>query len=169
MVAVIPTGHRLARDRGDIDIHALAGETILIPSTEASGYIDRFEQLCAAANFTPAATHRAIGVDNIISMVGANYGVAILPEILFGGSNRACITRRLCAPVPPLRLKLLWLRKTASVVLQNFLAVAERCVSEMAARTSDGQTIPPSAKRRKGAHGKSIRLPKHKAGQEASK
>lgn len=127
MVAVLPAEHELARkSNAELGIEALAGETILIPLAEASGYFDRFDQLCAAADFSPTATHRVDGLENILSMVAAGFGVAILPELLVSSNNRACKIRRLRAPVPPFRLKLLWLRKASSLVLQNLLSVVDK-------------------------------------------
>ncbi len=126
MVAVLPPQHALAKKNDpEIDIEALAGETVLIPSPKVSpGYMERLNHSCAAANFTPTALHPVDGVLNLLGMVNAGYGVAILPEVLVSVHN--CRTRRLRAPVPHFRLKLIWLRNAPSLVLQNFLAVAKR-------------------------------------------
>lgn len=63
-------------------------------------------------------------------MVAAGYGVAILPEVVATSFVQNCQTRPLRAPVPPFRLKLLWLRDVQSPLLQDFLAVARQCASE---------------------------------------
>jgi DNA-binding transcriptional LysR family regulator len=68
-------------------------------------------------------------------MVAGGYGVAILPEVLVTAANSGYKFRPLRAPVPPFALKLLWLRKAPSLVLQNFLAVAR--TSEAAPTSSD--------------------------------
>jgi DNA-binding transcriptional LysR family regulator len=62
---------------------------------------------------------------NLLGMVTAGYGVALLPEVLVRGQVPACQVRRLGAPVPPFRLNLIWLRQSTSQVLQNFLMVAQ--------------------------------------------
>lgn len=67
---------------------------------------------------------------NLLGMVAAGCGVAILPEVLVGASLPAGRVRRLRAPVPPFRLSLIWLGEASSRVLQNFLAVAERFAGE---------------------------------------
>jgi DNA-binding transcriptional LysR family regulator len=133
MVAVLPAGHDLARDaNAEIRVEALAGETLLTPATQASpGYFDRLNQLCALTHFTPAAAQSVDGFHNIMGMVAAGYGVSILPEVLVSSPGPACSIRRLSAPVPKFELKLFWLRKAQSLVLQNFLAVAkEGCPPE---------------------------------------
>jgi DNA-binding transcriptional LysR family regulator len=112
MVAVLPADHPLAKDSKDpIRVNRLAGQTLLIASPEtAPGYIERLNDLCAAANFTPTTTHPVEGTANLLCMVAAGYGVAILPEVVTTSSVHNIQTRQLCAPVPPFRLKLLWLR-----------------------------------------------------------
>ena len=109
-------------------------EGLLIASPETSpGYIERLNDLCVAANFTPTATHPVEGAANLLCMVAAGYGVAILPEVVTTSSVHNIQTRQLCAPVPPFRLKLLWLRETVSPLLQDFLAVARQWGGEAAA------------------------------------
>lgn len=131
MVAVLSARHKLAASaKKEIAIESLADETILIPSTAASGYHERFDRLCAAADFTPKATHRVEGLENLVSMVAAGYGIAILPELLANSRGSELTTRRLRAPVPPFTLRLVWLRKAPSVVVQNFLDVASRWLDQ---------------------------------------
>jgi DNA-binding transcriptional LysR family regulator len=84
MVAVLPNDHPLATEvKGSLRVNRLDGQTLLIASPEtAPGYIERLNVLCAAANFTPTATLPVEGTANIMSMVTAGYGVAILPEVV---------------------------------------------------------------------------------------
>ena len=126
MVAVLPRRHRLATEAAELDIHTLANETLLVPSSDATGYFARLDHLCAAAGFTPAATQEVIGVENILGMVAAGYGIAIFPEVLVSAATQTCKVRPLGPPVPPFRLKLLWVRKAPALALENFLAVAGR-------------------------------------------
>jgi len=131
----LPADHPLAKDSKDpISVNRLVGQTLLIASPEtAPGYIERLNDLCAAANFTPTITHPVEGTANLLCMVAAGYGVAILPEVVTTSSVHNIQTRQLCAPVPPFRLKLLWLRETVSPLLQDFLAVARQWGGEAAA------------------------------------
>jgi DNA-binding transcriptional LysR family regulator len=135
MVAVLPAEHPLAKEvKASISVHRLAGQTLLISSPETSpGYIERLNDLCGAANFTPSATHPVEGPANLLGMVAAGYGVAILPEVAVNSFVHTCQTRRLRVPVPPFRLKLVWLRNAQSPLLQNFLEVAEHWVNEAGA------------------------------------
>ncbi len=127
MVAVLPARHKLVRDaKPNIGVEALAAETLIVPSTHGSpGYFDRLQQLFARTHFNPVSTQAAEGLHNLLGMVAAGYGVAILPEVLVNPPAAGCATRRLRAPVPSFQLKLFWLRNSRSLVLKNFLAVAK--------------------------------------------
>ena len=128
MVAVLPPNHPLAHPEAahvEMDIHALAGETVLVPPPEtAPGYLERLNQACVATDFTPSALHPVGGVPNLLGMVAAGYGVAILPEVLVSAPVPDGQMRRLRAPVPRFRLRLIWLRGATSQALENFREVA---------------------------------------------
>ena len=135
MVAVLPTDHPLAKEVKDsMRVNRLAGQTLLISSPEtAPGYIERLNDLCATANFVPAVTHPVEGTANILSMVAAGFGVAILPEVVTTSFVHTCQIRVLRAPVPPFRLKLLWSRDARSQMLRDFLTVAKQWANGAAA------------------------------------
>ena len=135
MVAVLPVEHPLAKEvEPSISVHRLAGLNLLIASPEtAPGYVERLNVLCEATNFTPTTTQTVEGTANLLGMVAAGYGVAILPEVAVTSFVHTCQTRRLRAPVPPFRLKLLWLRDATSPLLQDFLVVAKRLTSKVGA------------------------------------
>ena len=135
MVVVLPADHDLAKDvTTEIDVKALVGMTLVTPSPKDSpGYFERLNQLCAFAHFTPATLFPVPGFENVLGMVAAGYGVTIMPEVVVGSPSPAWRTRRLCAPVPTMELKLLWLRASSSLVLQNFLSVVRRCTDYLPA------------------------------------
>ncbi len=135
MVAVLPTGHALtgkSQGRGKkMDIRLLAGDALIVPSPEGSpGYGERLDQIFTTAGFRPASVRAVDGAENVLSMVAAGYGVAILPEVLVAGSNLAYIARPLRAPVESFELKLLWRQQAATDAMKNFLTVARRCSEE---------------------------------------
>ena len=135
MVVVLPADHDLAKDvTTEIDVKALVGMTLVTPSPKDSpGYFERLNQLCAFAHFTPATLFPVPGFENVLGMVAAGYGVTIMPEVVVGSPGPAWRTRRLCAPVPPMELKLVWLRASSSLVLQNFLSVVRGCTDYLPA------------------------------------
>ncbi len=127
MVAVLPAGHALAkkspRSKG-MDIRALSGEVLIILSPEGSlGYTERLDQIRVASGFHPASVRPVDGADNVLGMVAAGYGVAVLPKVLVTDSALLCVTKPLRAPVAPLELKLLWRREALTEAMRSFLAV----------------------------------------------
>ena len=135
MVVVLPADHDLAKDvTTEIDVKALVGMTLVTPSPKDSpGYFERLNQLCAFAHFTPATLFPVPGFENVLGMVAAGYGVTIMPEVVVGSPGPAWRTRRLCAPVPTMELKLLWLRSSSSLVLRNFLSGVRACTDHLPA------------------------------------
>lgn len=127
MVAVLPAGHALAgRGRTALDVRRLKAETLLTlsPATRP-GYVEMLAALCAAADFIPAATHAVDKTENLLGMVAAGYGVAILPETVARTADPGCHVRPLRPPVPPFHLTLLWRRDASVPVLHNFLAMTK--------------------------------------------
>jgi DNA-binding transcriptional LysR family regulator len=109
----------------DIDAKALSRYPLLVPSPEhAPGYADRLKNVRAAVPFTPASIQAVDGIRNLLGLVAAGYGVAILPEVAVTPAPNDVCVRPLRAPVPKFELKLLWLRENSSLVLRNFLSVA---------------------------------------------
>jgi DNA-binding transcriptional LysR family regulator len=92
MVAVLPIEHPLTKEgNGSIDVNRLADLNLLIASPEtAPGYVERLSALCAAANFTPSITQSVEGTANLLGMVAAGYGVAILPEVAVTSFVNTC-------------------------------------------------------------------------------
>ena len=130
MVVVLPDGHALARpgDQTALDVHELTGQTLLTLSPDTRpGYVKMLEALCAAADFTPTETHAVDKTDNLLGMVAAGYGVAVLPELVSRAAVPACRVRPLRLPGGwQFRVTLVWRRDATSPLLHNFLAIARR-------------------------------------------
>ena len=152
MVAVVSAGHDLAREGiTEIGAEALTGQVLLVPSPGYSpGYADRLQNVRAAVAFTPAAVHPVEAVENLLGMVAAGYGVAVLPEVLVRPAPAAVRALILRAPVPPFQLRLLWRRGESARVLQNFLAVAERVAKGSSGGDPAGQATCSNAARSDG-------------------
>lgn len=80
-VALLPTGHRLAADRGPLDLAGLADDPwIWLPREISPDYHDDMAATCRAAGFSPRTRHLAHSIASQIALVGCGLGVTIVPE-----------------------------------------------------------------------------------------
>jgi DNA-binding transcriptional LysR family regulator len=127
MVAVLPPGHRFARGTSSLDIKRLVKDNILIHAPEwAPGYMTAFRLLCSLSGFSPSTTQPVEGLQNLLSMVAAGYGVAILPKVSVNEKRSNYFTRLLSPPVPKFQLKLTWLSSSRSQFLPKLIAISQR-------------------------------------------
>ncbi len=64
------------------------------------------------------------GQKNVLALVAAGYGVAILPGDAVSASVPGCRVKRLDSALGTYQLQMIWLRDHSSRVLRNFLTVA---------------------------------------------
>ncbi|MDF1605329.1 LysR substrate-binding domain-containing protein [Nocardioides sp. YIM 152315] len=80
LVAVLPTGHPLARRRR-IPLAALAGEAFVMhPSGTRSSVHERVRAACEAAGFSPDPVIEVSETATLVVFVAAGLGVALVPE-----------------------------------------------------------------------------------------
>jgi DNA-binding transcriptional LysR family regulator len=80
LVAVLPTGHPLARRRR-IAVSALAGEPFVMhPSGHRSSIHEEVLAACAAAGFAPESVLEVSETATLVVFVAAGLGVALVPE-----------------------------------------------------------------------------------------
>lgn len=135
LAVVVPTCHpAVRRAEAWLTAETMNGETLLCPTPAGTlGYREFLRDLQQRTGFEPRETRPVDGVDNILTMVAAGYGVAILPAQLVSRPPPGCRTKRLRLPAPGYRLRMLWPRDSKSDLLHNFLHLA------------GGRTLPPSA------------------------
>jgi DNA-binding transcriptional LysR family regulator len=84
MVAVIPSGHALAR-RKSIELRELAPEAfILYPRAVRPGLADAVVEACEKAGFTPRVEQYAPQLAATINLVAASLGVSVVPQSMQG-------------------------------------------------------------------------------------
>ena len=132
LLAVLPAGHAMTEPGAtEIGLEILAGETIFYRRPEhAPCYHQRVPELLQRARVTTRALRAVDGMGNVLAMVAAGYGVAILPDLFEAGKTPppTLQTKRLRLPVsvPPLRLSVVWRPEGASAALGGFLEVARQ-------------------------------------------
>ena len=86
-VACIPSNHTLAHAK-QIPLEALQDETFLMFSRDSSqSFHDQIMSMCAKAGFVPNTLHYSGQVLTLVSLVGAGFGVTVVPEC----ARNACI------------------------------------------------------------------------------
>ena len=97
LMAVLPRGHRLAgRDR--VPVHALAGEPFVrTPRHLGAGLHEQITTLCRAAGFEPRVEQEATQMDTVVGLVGAGFGVSIVP----GSVAARTVPQVVFAPLSP--------------------------------------------------------------------
>src|SRR6478736_5471805 len=126
MVAVLPTGHRLA-GRRRIGLAALKDEAFVMhPSGHRSSIHARVLEACAAAGFQPTSVLEVSETATLVVFVAAGLGVALVPEPVrtlgLEGVSYVALTD---APTIDLALAT---RADASPAARQVAEIVERCV-----------------------------------------
>jgi LysR substrate binding domain len=137
-------------------VRSLAGEALLHqPSEHAPCYTRRLPKICERDGVTPRALHAVDGLENLLAMVAAGYGIVILPDV-FGDTPRAAFRgKRLRLPMPPYQLCAVWLRGTKYPVLKNFLKIAPRLLAATHEESSRPGPVQPKAGFKRAPSGRS--------------
>ena len=126
LMAVLPRGHRLARERAE----ALGQERLLLP---LKGYGRAAHQLLDHLSGNPAVRFLACSDYAILSMVAAGLGISILPELLLEHYR----DRTVAIPLEPAQYRTLGMgmpsRNTASPAVRNFAEYIRAYVQECSA------------------------------------
>ena len=125
MVA-LPARHRLAAKEG-IALAALARDSfVLVPPDTAPILHDAVVRACREAGFVPHAPHEADDIELILGMVAAGRGVALVPACARRTARARVVCRSLRPPAPVIETALAWRRTSASSLVSEFVAFAQR-------------------------------------------
>jgi DNA-binding transcriptional LysR family regulator len=124
MVAVLPTGHPLAR-RSRIPLRALAKESFLLfPRRVGPGWFDELTSACRKAGFEPKISHEVPQLYSVGILVAAGMGVSIVPEFTAKQVHVLGVRYvKLIPPSPKARMALVARKSDDSPVVRNFLSM----------------------------------------------
>ncbi|MHB2019171.1 MAG: LysR family transcriptional regulator [Candidatus Xenobia bacterium] len=123
LVAALPEAHRLA-PRSRIQLKQLAAEPFLMfPRQVGPGLYDQILGLCFQAGFSPKVTQEASQMPTIIGLVGAGFGVALVPASVQNIHGSGVVFRPL-QNSSVVELGIATRREEASAVLRSFLQIA---------------------------------------------
>ena len=81
LVLAAPTGHRLTKSKGALDLRAFSKENFIMPPRDAApGLYDLIISRCYSNGFVPRITQHARQMQTVISLVAAGMGVALVPS-----------------------------------------------------------------------------------------
>jgi DNA-binding transcriptional LysR family regulator len=124
LLVALPSDHPLAA-RKRIPLSALAGEPfVTFPRSRAAAFFDAIVSMCRDAGFSPRIVQQAPQLD-IVSLVAAGYGIAIMPESI-RDVHRPGLELRPIIGSPSVDLLAAWRASNTSPVLRTFLEIMRR-------------------------------------------
>ncbi|WP_068398230.1 LysR family transcriptional regulator [Kribbia dieselivorans] len=125
LVVALPSSHRLALHE-TIDLAELAGEPfVTFPAAHGSAIHEATLRHCLTAGFAPRVAQEAPDAYNLLTLVGAGVGVALVVDSARHIQLEHVAFRRLHGPAIILPIALAWRANAASTALQRVLEVAE--------------------------------------------
>ncbi|WP_428312718.1 LysR family transcriptional regulator [Hydrocarboniphaga sp.] len=83
LILAVPTGHRLARAKGALDLRRFANEAFIVPPRDVGpGLYDAIISRCHVSGFVPRISQHARQMQTVVSLVASGMGVALVPASL---------------------------------------------------------------------------------------
>ncbi len=135
LVAMVPTGHRLA-SRKEISPQEIAAETYITPTRYAPVLKAVIEGYMAKLGITLKPQYESDNLTSTMSLVASTGGVTVLPIYARNVLSSAVVLRPLQGEPPTIDLFMGYNRSNTSPLLKRFLARADELVAAVARRTS---------------------------------
>ncbi|NIL77343.1 LysR substrate-binding domain-containing protein [Rhodococcus sp. B10] len=123
-VVAVPASHRLAAQRGPVDLEMFSDDSwVWLPREISPSYHDDMAATCRHAGFSPQAQHLASSITSQLAMVACGLGVTIVPHSSAVGFEGSVVFRQLRAPDVALELSLIC-RDVAEPLVDHFIDCA---------------------------------------------
>lgn len=124
LVVAVPTDHAAA-SRKRLSLEVLKDEPfVCFPRSHGPAYFDFLMRLCNDAGFTPRIVQEGQQLD-ILSLVSAGFGVAIVSESMSRG-RRAGVVYRPIVGSPRTELRVAWKKDNPSPIVRALVGIARR-------------------------------------------
>ncbi|WP_028659874.1 LysR family transcriptional regulator [Nocardioides insulae] len=131
LVVALPDSHPLA-DREEIAVEELAGERfVTFPAARGSAVREAMTDLCHEAGFVPTVAQEVPDAYNLLTLVGAGLGVAVVVESSRRIQLDHVVFRPLAGRRRALPIALAWRSRHESPALEAVLRVAERVLPSL--------------------------------------
>jgi LysR family transcriptional regulator, hca operon transcriptional activator len=137
LVAMVPTGHRLA-SRKEISPQQIAAETYISPTRYAPVLKAVIERYMAKFGITLKPQYESDNLTSTMSLVASTGGVTVLPIYARHVLSSSVVLRPLQGEPPTIDLFMGYNRSNTSPLLKRFLARADELIAAVARRTSSG-------------------------------
>jgi LysR family transcriptional regulator, hca operon transcriptional activator len=135
LVAMVPTGHRLA-SRKEISPQEIAAETYISPTRYAPVLKSVIESYMAKFGITLKPEYESDNLTSTMSLVASTGGVTVLPIYARHVLSPSVVLRHLKGEPPTIDLFMGYNRSNTSPLLKRFLARADELVDAVVRRTS---------------------------------
>jgi LysR family transcriptional regulator, hca operon transcriptional activator len=135
LVAMVPTGHRLA-SRKTISPQEIAAETYITPTRYAPVLKAVIEGYMAKFGITLKPEYEADNLTSTMSLVASTGGVTVLPIYVRHVLSSSVVLRPLKGEPPTIDLFMGYNRSNTSPLLKRFLARADELVAAVVRRTT---------------------------------
>ena len=148
-VVVLPHTHPLARAGEPVPLSALATETfILFPRGIGAGLYDAVTGACERAGFIPRLGQEAPQITSIVPMVGAGFGVSIVPRSTSQIRTDEVVYLPIAGDAPKAPISLAWRRNDRSPVVRRFLTIARGMAKDWPRQSGDAAESAAMTSRR---------------------
>lgn len=128
LMAALPESHPLAK-RTSISLQELSADPFVLFGLGQSRFADFLYQCCLQAGFTPDIRQQVVEVQTLLSLVGANLGVALLPATMKQIAPANVVFRRLDPAMPKVPLYAIYRNDDVSPALGLFLTEVRALVA----------------------------------------
>jgi LysR family hca operon transcriptional activator len=130
LVAVLPTGHRLAAQK-EISPRDIAGEIYITPTRAAPVLKTVIDSYAAKSGITLKPQYDAENLSSAMSLVASTGGVTLLPLYAQNLLSPSVVLRRLKGDVPTIDLLMGYSRSNTSPLLKRLLARSDELVKKV--------------------------------------
>jgi DNA-binding transcriptional LysR family regulator len=121
LLAAVPQAHPLAAAKR-LSLKQLAAEAfVLFGQRRGSGFYERMLAICHAAGFTPRVVESMEDIHTLLYVVGAGYGVSLVPDTLMPSTHHDVALVPLHDTEATLELAMVWRPDHTPPVLEGFL------------------------------------------------
>lgn len=144
VMVALPRSHPLAVRRM-LSLADLGDQPFIMFELRRSRLADYLYECCVRAGFVPQIRQQVVEVQSMLSLVGANMGVALMPASMMPLAPPHVVFRPIGPQAPLIPLYAIYRQGDTSPTLANFLAI----LRELGGRHGD-QAPPPAPRGRRG-------------------